>query len=210
MVDRILDWVEMHFLKAILLSILALVLTLCAIVYSVAQADDVTVSWTQPLTNTNGSAIPATGAGSIQSNRVAWGSCVGSAFGTQIGAQVVPAATSYTVPSLPPATYCFRVTAVNTFGNESLVSNVAQRVVTAPTPNPPIVTTAVIAGMLQTPVYSVTSGNARADLVGFADVGKACTGPVLFTYRTKRFRQVARADVKMWGATSLRLAAPCA
>ena len=208
MFDRFTDFMNEHPLRWLgwyLVAMLTMILAAGA-----AMADDVTVSWTQPITNTNGSVIPATGAGSIQSNRVAWGSCVGSAFGTQIGAQVIPAATSYTVPSLAPATYCFRVTAVNTYGNESLTSNVASRVVPAPTPNPPVVTTAVIAGMLQTPVYSITSAGGLSTLVGFADVGKGCSGPVLLTYRGAKFRQVARADVKMWGSTALRLAAPCA
>ncbi len=103
------------------------------------------------------------------------------------------------------------MTAINTYGSESAVSNVAQKVVPAPVPNPPVVTTAVIAGMLQTPVYPITVANARSgDAVGFADIGKACTGPVLFTYRKAKFREVARSDVQMWGSTSLRLAAPCA
>lgn len=175
-----------------------------------AFAADVAVTWTQPTTNTDGSSIPLSGAGAIVSNRVEWGSCVGSAFGTAAGSQTIPAATSYLVTGLAPATYCFRVTALNTYGSESAVSNVAQRAVAAPIPNPPIVTQAVIAGMQQTPVYSVTASGSLSTLMGFADVGVACVGPVLATYRGAKFRQVARADVKMWGSTSLRLAAPCA
>ena len=173
-------------------------------------AADVRVSWTQPVQNVDGSAIPVSGAGSIASNRIEWGSCVGTAFGTAAGSQSIPAATSYTVTGLDPATYCFRVTATNTYGAASSVSNVAQRIVPPPVPNPPVVTTAVIAGMLQTPVYSVTSAGKLSTLMGFADVGKGCIGPVLVTYRGSAFREVSRADVKMWGSTSLRLAAPCA
>ena len=201
---------ERNFLKAVALSVFALVLTLCMIVYNVSSAADVRVSWTQPVANSDSSSIPASGPGSISQNRVEWGSCVGSAFGTAAGSQTIPAATSYLVTGLAPATHCFRVTATNTYGSESAVSNVAQKIVPAPVPLPPVVTTAVIAGMLQTPVYSVTAANARGDLIGFADVGEACTGAVLFTYRKAKFRQVARADVKLWGSTSLRLAAPCA
>jgi hypothetical protein len=33
---------------------------------------------------------------------------------------------------------------------------------------------------------------------------------VLFTYRAKSFREVPRTAVKLWGTTTLRLAAPCA
>ena len=177
---------------------------------ALAIGADVRVSWTQPTTNTDGSSIPLSGAGSIVSNRVEWGSCVGSAFGSPAGSQTIPAATSHVVTGLAPALHCFRITAINTYGSESAVSNVAQRAVAAPIPNPPIVTQAVIAGMQQTPVYSVTASGSLSTLMGFADVGTACTGPVLATYRGAKFRQVARADVKLWGSTSLRLAAPCA
>lgn len=209
--DRILDWIERHFLKAIALAILALCLMLCGVVYSVAHAADVTVSWTQPLTNTDGSAIPASGAGSIAQNRVQWGTCSGAAFGTQIGVQTIPAATSYVVTALAPGTYCFRVYAINTYGQANVTdSNVATKVVPAPIPNPPVVAVPVIAGMLQTPVYSVTGSGSKSTLVGFADVGTACTGPVLFMYRKSAFREVPRTSVKMWGSTTLRLAAPCA
>ena len=208
--DRILDWVERHFLKSVALAVLTLCLLLCLVVYNVGHAADVRVSWTQPVANVDGSTIPVSGAGSLTSNRVEWGSCVGTAFGTAAGSQTIPAATSYLITGLAPATHCFRVTATNTYGSESAVSNVAQKIVPAPVPLPPVVTTAVIAGMLQTPVYSVTAANTRGDLIGFADVGESCNGPVLFTYRKAKFREVARADVKMWGSTSLRLAAPCA
>jgi hypothetical protein len=186
-----------------------LLLLLC-LVATPTLAADVRVSWTQPVQNTDGSTIPASGAGSIQSNRIEWGTCVGTGFGTAAGSQTIPAATAYTVTGLAPATHCFRVTATNTYGAESGVSNVAQRTVPAPVPLPPVVTTAVIAGMLQTPVYSITAANKLSTLMGFADVGKACVGPVLATYRGAAFREVARSDVKLWGSTTLRLAAPCA
>jgi hypothetical protein len=68
----------------------------------------------------------------------------------------------------------------------------------------------VILGMTTTPVYSVARNGTMSAFVGFADVGSPCTGPVLFTYRSKQFREVPRGAVKLWGATSLRLAAPCA
>ncbi len=186
------------------------ILVLLAFLSAPAFAADVRVSWTQPVANTDGSAIPVSGAGSISTNTVEWGSCVGTAFGTAAGSQSIPPATTYLVTGLAPGTFCFRVTATNTYGATSAVSNVAQRVVPPPTPLPPVVTTAVIAGMLQTPVYSVTSAGKLSTLMGFADVGKGCIGPVLVTYRGAAFREVARADVKMWGSTSLRLAAPCA
>lgn len=215
MLNRIRDYFDHPYrLLGWLLIATSVVAALLIIGATRAFAADVAVTWTQPATNTDGSAIPATGPGSIASNRVEWGTCTGTApnytFGTAAGSQTIPAATSYLVTGLAPATYCFRVTALNTYGSESAVSNVAQRAVAAPIPNPPIVTQAVIAGMQQTPVYSVTASGSLSTLMGFADVGVACVGPVLATYRGAKFRQVARADVKMWGSTSLRLAAPCA
>jgi hypothetical protein len=56
----------------------------------------------------------------------------------------------------------------------------------------------------------VASTGKMSAFVGFADVGTPCSGPVLFTYRAQSFREVPRANVKLWGATSLKLAAPCA
>lgn len=112
----------------------------------VASAADVAVTWTQPTANTDGSSIPTTGAGSIVSNRVEWGSCNGTAFGTKAGERVVtPVATSATVTGLAPGTHCFRVYATNTYGSESAASNAASRAIAAPIPNPPVVTQATIA-----------------------------------------------------------------
>lgn len=121
-----------------------LILLLCLLALP-ALAADVSVTWTQPATNTDGSAIPESGAGSIASNRVEWGTCSGTAFGVKAGEKVVsPAATSTTVPNLGPQTWCFRAYATNTYGIESAASNAASRVVSPPTPNPPVVTTATI------------------------------------------------------------------
>jgi hypothetical protein len=176
-----------------------------------ANAGDALLSWTPPATNTDGSAIPATGAGSLTGTRVEWGSCSGTAFGTAAGTVTVPApSTSTTITGLGVATYCFRAFARNTYGSESLASAVVSKIFPAPVPNPPVLAVPVIAGMLQTPVYSVASSGKLGTFVGFADVGTQCTGPVLFTYRSKSFREVPRTSVKLWGSTSLRLAAPCA
>ena len=123
-------------------------------------AADVSVSWTQPVQNMDGTAIPATGPGSIQTNRVQWGTCNGPAFGTLIGSFSFPAATSYVVTGLAPAAYCFRAYAINTYGQASAASNVSSKAVDPPTPNPPVLAVPVIAGMLQTPVYSITAAGA--------------------------------------------------
>ena len=103
-----------------------------------ALADTVSLSWSNPTTNTNGSAIPATGTGSIASNRIERGSCSGTAFGTsQANYTTLTAVETFTTPDLAPGTYCFRVFAKNTYGNESLASNVVQKIIASPVPNPP-------------------------------------------------------------------------
>jgi hypothetical protein len=99
-----------------------------------AQAATATLTWTQPTTATDGSAL--TGAAVLTSNRVEWGSCNGTAFGTKSGEKTLtPPATTTTV-TVGTGTWCFRVYATNANG-ESGPSNVAQKVVVPPPPNPP-------------------------------------------------------------------------
>lgn len=210
--DVMLNGIERDPLRAALVVIAVVVATIgIALMVAIpAHAADATVSWTPPTANTDGSAIPASGAGSLTGTRVEWGSCSGAAFGTAAGTVTVPApAATTTITGLGVATYCFRAFARNSYGVESLASSVVSKTIPAPTPNPPVLAVPVIAGMLQTPVYSVAANGNMSTFVGFTDVGAQCSGPVLFTYRTKQFREVPRASVKLWGSTSLRLAAPC-
>jgi hypothetical protein len=177
-----------------------------------ALAADINISWVNPTANTDGSAIPSSGAGSLSGTRVEWGSCSGTAFGTALGERIVAApATSTVVTGLSPATYCARAFARNTYGVESLASNVASRVVSAPVPQPPtIVAIAVVAGLSHAPVYSITGAGKLSTLMGFVPVGKACSSTAVLTYRGTTFYEVARSDVQWWGSTTLRVAAPCA
>lgn len=109
-----------------------------------AQASDLGVSWVNPVQNTDNSPIPATGAGSLASNRVEWGTCVAGSFGTKIADKVItPAATSTTITGLPPATYCLRAYATNTYGSESGASNVVAKLIPAPVPQPPVLSSTV-------------------------------------------------------------------
>ena len=212
MIDRfwiLYDRAPLRVIGAILALIAFLVI---GVLCGVARAADATVSWTHPTLNTDGSPIPSTGAGSISNTRIEYGSCAGAAFGTKAGeVNVAAPASSTTIIGLAAATtYCFRGYSRNSYGIESMASAVVNKLFPAPTPNPPMLAVPVIAGMLQTPVYSVASTGKMSTFVGFADVGTQCSGPVLFTYRAKSFREVPRASVKLWGSTSLRLAAPCA
>lgn len=195
---------------AVWLGVVAFIVLLGLIVHR-ADAADVSVSWTPPSSNVDGSAIPATGVGSIASYRIEWGSCSGTAFGTLIGQRTVTApATSAVVTGLAPGSFCFRAFARNTYGAESAASNVAARTIDAPVPNPPIVAVAVVAGLSHAPVYSITAAGKLSTLMGFVPVGTACARAPLLSYRGKAFHEVARADVQWWGSTTLRVAAPCA
>jgi hypothetical protein len=115
-----------------------LLIALLSTVSILAIAATARVSWVNPTTNTDGSSIPATGAGSLTDARVEWGTCNGAAFGTSIGERVLPTpGTPFTTPDLSPGTYCFRVFVGNTYGVASDPSNVASKVVAAPKPNAP-------------------------------------------------------------------------
>ena len=100
---------------------------------------DVTVAWNKPTQNTDGSAIPATGTGSISSVTVQWSTA--AAFTATAGSQTLAATATSTVVPLAPGNYWFRVLAKNTYGISSLPSNVgAITVVAPPTPEPPVLT----------------------------------------------------------------------
>jgi hypothetical protein len=192
-------------------AVTALLFFLLIGLFNSAKAADATLSWTPPTHNTDNTAIPATGPGSLSQYRAEWGTCVSGAFGVKAGEKTQAApATGTTITGLDPATYCFRVFARNTYGAESPASNVASKIVPAPVPQAPVLAVPVILGMTTTPVYSVARNGTMSTFVGFADVGSPCAGPVLFKYRGKDFREVSREAVKLWGATTLRLAAPCA
>lgn len=134
---------------------------------------DATLTWTAPTQNTDNSAIPATGAGSLVSSRVEWGSCIGSAFGTKAGEATVPApAVTYTVTDLAPATWCFQVFARNTYGRESLPSLAVSKIVLPPTPKPPVITVATLA-------YDLTSRGNIGRLVGRVPLDTPCMGDVV-------------------------------
>jgi hypothetical protein len=114
---------------------------LTALVTFTASAADVTWTWNNPTQNTDNSAIPATGAGSLASGRLEFGTCgTGGTFGTKAGeipltlAQVN--ARTVTQTNLLPSTICGRVMVSNTYARESAASNVATVTVQTPTPKP--------------------------------------------------------------------------
>lgn len=180
---------------------------------TIANAASLNVSWSNPSSNVDGSAIPASGPGSLTGTRVEYGSCNGSAFGVASGQQIVLApASNASFPNIGPGSYCVRAFAQNTFGSESAASNVASKIVPAPVPNPPVLVVATVAGVDQPAVFLLTASNTRSSTVaGFADVGTECLGPELFRYRTVGYRRVDPANVHWWKTTPTQnAAAPCA
>ena len=180
-------------MKRILAAIVAFALTTPS-----ALGADARVSWVMPTANTDGSAIPATGAGSIASTRVEYGTCVGTAFGTRAGEVVVNApATETTITGFAPgATNCFRAFVRNSYGNESAASNVAVRTFPTPTPNPPVLTVTV-------PVaYEINlTGSGLVKLgrdVGKVPVGTACSEDLIVANNHATYYTVATDDVTLY------------
>lgn len=172
-----------------------------------AYAGTATITWTNPTANTDGSPI-----GAITGTRVEYGSCNGgSIFGTKAGERLATSGTSLTL-SLTAGTWCIRAY-TQTAAGESLPSNAVQAVIPAPLPNPPTLsTTVVIAGASLQPAFGITAAGAQGALVGLIDVGRGCSGPVLFTYRGAAFRRVDPGAVKWWTGVkpSTAVAAACA
>ena len=170
---------------------------------SIAYGGTATLNWVAPTTNTDGSAI--TGAISYK----VYGAAQGS---TKALLATVSALTWQHTNAPNGTTQCYQVTAtVN--GAESARSVESCKLIPVPVPNPPTITTIeVVAGIGLTPAFKILADGSRSTAVaGFVPMGKACTGPVAFTYRGKSYRRVAPSDVKWWNtAASPDVAAACA
>ena len=151
---------------------LALLFTLLT---GVAHAASLTVSWTDPVTNVDGSAVV-----SLISTRVEYGTCSGTAFGTKIGEVVVPQPTpdSVTIPGLTAST-CYAIRAYAKSGAGESVASVVKIATTpaAPPPNPPVLGTVTTAAVEIRKSAAGTYWVVRN--VGFVPLGTACTGPAL-------------------------------
>lgn len=143
-----------------------------------AESATVSVTWVNPTTNTDESAIPSSGDGSIASARVEYGTCTSTGtFGTKVG-EVIRArgtnlpATSATL-NLPVGVSCVQVKVSNTYGKESDASNVISRTVDAPTPKPPVLATVAPQAYSVVPDYkrfAFTQGKQ----IGTVRIGAAC------------------------------------
>jgi hypothetical protein len=119
------------------------------------------------------------------------------------------------VKNLAPGAYTFRVFAnCATSCNESAASNLATKSATAPvvTPNPPVLTIAVVIGVNTAPVFRIVGVGpyTRGAEFGYVPVGIACNGDSVFQYRGLKFYRVDVQPAELWGTSdSANLAAPC-
>lgn len=105
----------------------------------VAYAAIATATWTNATQNTDGTAIPATGDGSLTSTTVEWSSCgPGDTFTTVAGSKTVAASlTTLQTPNLAPGRWCFRAFHTNSYGINSDAIGPVVKVVDPPKPKPP-------------------------------------------------------------------------
>ncbi len=201
-------------------------LALCVV--GIAKAATVNVTWTNPTQNEDNTAIPTSGAGSLSQARIEYGSCLATGgFGTKAGevTRTMPATTA--TLNLNPGTTCVRVYVSNTYGIESLPSNVVSQVVNPPQPKPPVLSAVALAlnipldsqdGFKRTLAMSVTSSGPGVP-VGFVKLATPAVGDPVFTWRGQswcRFlpaHPVTGASNIEWikgVSTTTDAAAPCA
>ena len=154
------------------------------------------VSWSPPVTNTDGSTIPLSGDGSITETRVQYGTCAsGGGFGTAQGQVVVAMpATSVEINSFTSGqTVCFRAFVRNTFGIESAASNVASKTFDPPKPRPPVLV------VVDTVAYDIRlDRDLMARLgrdVGRVAAGTECSGTPLVVTRRAAYYVIDNASV---------------
>ena len=144
---------------------------LLIVIAPAVMAADATITWTHPTRNVDGSSIPATGAGSIAATRMQVGTCSGTAFGTLLNEILITGqGTTATFTGLSAgSTVCFRGFSRNTYGQESAVSNIVSRVIPAPVPQPPVLSSTINVAVTIDSSY-------RIKLAGTIPIGTECAG----------------------------------
>lgn len=155
-----------HFLGALAAIFVFGLLFACA-----AHAVPVTVSWTNPTTRTDASALPAS---DLRGTRVERGSCSApNTFGTVAGEVLAPAGATSVVFDLAPGVHCVRAFARAVSFTvpfvESASSNVASRTLDPAPPNPPTGLTTQ-----SSQAFDMTSGGSLGRVVGIVPLGTPC------------------------------------
>ena len=116
----------------------ALVLVALLAVSTVVLAAVAHMSWDAPTQNTDNTAVPATGPGSIVSYTAEVGPCNAARDAlTSVTQTITTPGLMTDSQDLGPGTWCAHVKATNTYGQDSAWSNVGNKVVAPPTPKPP-------------------------------------------------------------------------
>lgn len=160
-----------------------------------AWTGPLTFSWEAASTNTDGSPITPP---------------VQYRFSLDGVAQPLTAALAFTAPSLAAGQHCGTVAAVTTYG-QSAESNLLCKTIAPPVvPAGPVVI-APVAGVSWAPVFGIATNSTRGStVIGFAPVGAACSGAVVYSYRGQGYRKIDPALVTWWGtAPTASAAAPC-
>jgi hypothetical protein len=181
-----------------------------------AQAGSGTLAFTRPTLRVDGSVLLAS---EIASYNIA---CTY----TPTGGVAAPCS-GLTPPSLPGAAVggtvtfvvavsgqaCFTLQTVDTGALVSALTLPACKAIVISPPNPPTgVTVAINFTINMAPVFKVTSlGKRSPEVAGYVDLGVPCNGNVLFTYRSKSYRNIDPAAVLWWNVVpGTSVAAPCA
>lgn len=170
-----------HFLNFVVAACFA------ALAANAAFADTKTVTWVNAAQNTDGSAIPATGAGSLARTTVEYGTCNAgkTAIASKVGEMfVAPPATTLQVSLVVIQEFCLDAWHSNTYATtfapstattavvgNSVRSNVAVTQSTPPQPAPP---SAVVVGNFI--AYQIAQGPGQLTALAFGHVppGTAC------------------------------------
>lgn len=181
---------------------LAAAVGLCLLFAGAVQAAVRTFTWVHPTTNSDGSTLPLS---QITRTTLVWGQSETALTNSKV---VTGSATTTTLDLAPGTWYVAAKTTAN--GNDSPNSNVLQIVIAQPVPNPPTLSVVpVVAGLNMSPAYKILADGTRSQVVaGFVPVGRACTGPVLFTYRKKSYRRVTLKPLEWWSPTLADVQSP--
>lgn len=116
-----------------------LIAAFLTLVCTTAYAGSASINWVLPTTNTDGSAITATGPTSLTKTTVLYGICAtgNSLPATPTAQDVATPATSATISNLAAGTWCFALTVTNASGMTSDPTPVATKTILPPKPMPP-------------------------------------------------------------------------
>lgn len=173
-------------------------------------AQQVTLSWTAPTLNVDGTPVTGPLTYSITGGRQ-------GQTPTSLVSGLTALSWTHQLTSAWNQTWCYQVRAVATYGESAWSSPPACRTFgSAPpaAPSPPLLTVIGVGRVADwAPVFriSAATGARGTSVLGLVQVGTACSGPLAFRYRDRNWHRVEPAAVDWWGTPDLsaQVAAPC-